>query len=131
MPRFRIKTLLVFTAIVAVSIFLWLRYITPNVERVGIEGGNLVFHMTEAYSLNAFHLDPRDPFAPPIPGPAPAGSQRLASPYSLSTFVAFQIPLWMLGVLAVFVLGTTAGVWILAKWLFRRRMQRKTASPNA
>lgn len=131
MPRFRIKTLLVFTAIVAVSVFLWMRYITPNVARVGIEGSYLVIHMTEAYALNAFHADPNNPFGPPIPGPAPPGASRLGDPFSVVSFVAFQIPLWVAGVLVGLALGIISVIWCCASWLLSWRKGSRTASPPA
>lgn len=130
MPRFRIQTLLILTAIVGIGVFLWIRYITPNVDSVSIEGNNLVIHMTSTYADNSFHLDPNDPYALPIPGPAPFGS-RVSDPFRHDTFVSFYISLWTIVALVAILLGMMIGCWLFAKWVLRRRKRGQSPSLGA
>ncbi|HJN09325.1 MAG: hypothetical protein QGH33_10185 [Pirellulaceae bacterium] len=57
MFRYRLSTMLVAVAVIAVGVFLWLRYVSPNVARLSISGGNLVVHLTDEYAQRTYSND--------------------------------------------------------------------------
>jgi hypothetical protein len=48
--RFRLLTLLLLTTVVAVGLTLWSRFVRPNIAGVSLQGGTVLFHMTDEFT---------------------------------------------------------------------------------
>ena len=56
--RFRLLTLLFLTTVVAVGLTLWLSFVKPNIHGVSLQGGTVVFHMTDEFTHSQLSLYP-------------------------------------------------------------------------
>jgi hypothetical protein len=118
MPRFRIKTLLIFTAIIALGIFLWLRYITPNITGLSIQGSSLVIHqkpiITHEYvDFVISKFRPRE------------------KTFKVVRAVNQVIPFSFIAIGLAMLTGVIGGIYFTVRWFSLRRKRLKTTSPSA
>lgn len=127
MPRFRIRTLLIITAIFATGIFLWMRFVAPKIIGMSVRDSKLVIHLrpgsrrlADPYDYESFRPTWSSFFTPPGQGDI----------FVHDTYGVVEIPLLAIGmVLGIFTI-LILGYFYCHYWLGRKRIPRKAPPPE-
>lgn len=127
MPRFRIKSLLVFTAMIAVGIFLWIRFVAPQIAGVAVQDSKLLvyFNRPSRGLADPYDYESFGPGGTPFFWSVnePDGLFRYA-------FTVIEIPLLVigtvLGICAILIFGHPFRLY----WLGRKLISRKAPPPD-
>jgi hypothetical protein len=127
MPRFRIKTLLFFTAIIAIGIFLWMQFVAPRIAGATVRNFKLLVYLKgssprlgDPYDYESF----REPSW--IDFFTPRDDVFLHDAYAIVEIPVLTI-LLLIGITAFLI----SGFLFSPLWLGKRRNPPKSAPPGA
>lgn len=126
MPRFRIRTLFIFTAIVAVGMFLWMRY-APKIVGMTVRDSKFVVYLRPATRRLADPYDYESFRTSWIPDFTPPSESDI---FFHDAYGLVEIPLLaigvVLGIFAILIFGYLSSPY----WLRRKRISRKSPPPE-
>jgi hypothetical protein len=117
--QFRLTTLLLTITFVAVTLFSWMKLITPNIAGVDLEGDQLVLHLSDELGLKML---PDDPYFNALA----SGSDVFV--HTHDTYVSF--PLYIAALAMIVTLGVIIAIYFglrrLTGWLLQSHRDHAT-----